>query len=125
MTTGEIEVSIVALTTKKALQEAFDVLTAACSPFAWGDLNSYISSLQLWVLETPLTTIAGPIVDVTSDDEKGWPPLPTLLPLRARWVADKGAPGGKKDSQEGERRRRCRRAMEIEWGDEDQVKATK
>ena len=55
-------------------------------------------------------------MDVTSNDEKGWPPLPTLLPLRARWVADKGAPGGKKDSQEGERRRRCRRAMEIEWG---------
>lgn len=46
MTTGEIEVSIAALATKKALQEAFDVLTAACSPFTWGDLNSYISSLQ-------------------------------------------------------------------------------
>uniref|UniRef100_A0A0E0GQ73 FRIGIDA-like protein n=1 Tax=Oryza nivara TaxID=4536 RepID=A0A0E0GQ73_ORYNI len=84
MTTGEMEAAIAALPAKKeALREAFDVL-AACSPFplpfAWGDLDSYISSLQssidrrfgqLRVLEAARPALAGPAAASTSDGEKG------------------------------------------------------
>ncbi|KAF0922077.1 hypothetical protein E2562_024650, partial [Oryza meyeriana var. granulata] len=84
MTTGEMEAAIAGLPAKKeALREAFDVL-AACSPFplpfAWADLDSYISSLQssidrrfgqLRVLEAARPAPAGSAGAATSGGEKG------------------------------------------------------